>query len=433
MDPATIGLIGIGFLIIVIFSGVPVGVTLGLIGFGGFILILGPNIALSNMSLIPFATASRYSFAVIPLFLLMSVFVGRAGIGELAYNTARAWVGQIRGGLAMATVVACGLFAATSGSSLATAVAMGKVAYPEMKRMKYDSSLAIGCIAAGGSLGILIPPSIAFILIGILTEVSIGQLFIAGIIPGILEIIVYAATIWVLCRRFPHYGPAAPAVPFRKKMASVKDTWMVAVLFFGVIGGIYGGVFTPTEAGGVGAFGALLIGVTTRRLSRADIVDSIMETARHTAMIIVMLIGAFIFMRFLAYTRIPDIASTWVISLNLPPIIVIIVILFSFIIFGMFFDMYAVVILSTPVLFPIVLEMGFNPLWWGVLMCRMIEIGMVTPPFGINLFGLAGSSDVPLGIMYRGIIPFVVADIVIVALLVTFPILSTYLPSIMIS
>ena len=217
MDPVTVGILGIICLVILIFSGVPVGVTLGLIGFGGFILILGPDIALSCMSLIPFETASRYSFAVIPLFLLMSIFVGRSGIGELAYNTARSWVGHIRGGLAMATVVACGLFAATSGSSLATAVAMGKVAYPEMKRLKYDSSLAIGCIAAGGSLGLLIPPSMAFILIGILTEVSIGRLFIAGIIPGILEIVAYGLTIWIVCKRKPEYGPAVRKASFRQK------------------------------------------------------------------------------------------------------------------------------------------------------------------------------------------------------------------------
>ncbi len=260
MDPATVGLIGIFFLVIFIFGGVPVGVAMTVIGFGGFTAILGLDKALSNMALVPFSTVNRYSFAVIPLFLLMSVLVGRSGIGEDAYRAARAWVGHIKGGLAMATVCACGLFAATSGSSLATAVSMGQVAYPEMKKLKYDPKLAIGCIAAGGSLGLLIPPSMAFILIGILTEVSIGQLFMAGIIPGILEILAYGITIYIMCRINPAMGPVVGGVPFKKKIVAIKDTWMVAVLFVGVIGGIYGGVFTPTEAGGAGAFGALAIG-----------------------------------------------------------------------------------------------------------------------------------------------------------------------------
>jgi len=429
VDPATVGLIGILFLVMLIFAGVPFGVTLALVGFGGFIAILGPDKALSNMALIPFATVNRYSFAVIPLFLLMSVFVSRSGIGEDAYRTARAWVGHIKGGLAMATVVACGLFAATSGSSLATAVAMGQVAYPEMKKLNYSSRLSIGCIAAGGSLGLLIPPSMAFILIGILTEVSIGKLFMAGIIPGILEIVAYAMTIYIMCKRNPALGPSIEKLPFKKRIQSIKDTWMIAILFLGVIGGIYGGVFTPTEAGGAGAFGALIIGLATRRLNRGDLKFCFMDTARHTAMIIVMLIGAFVFMRFLAYTRIPNLASDWVVSLNLSPMLVITVILISFLFFGMFFDMYAVVILTTPILFPLIVDMGFDPIWWGVITCRMIEIGMVTPPFGINLFGLAASAEVPVGTMYRGVIPFVIADIVLVVLLVAFPILSTWIPS----
>lgn len=428
MDPATVGLVGIFFLVILIFAGVPVGVTMTIIGFGGFVAILGLDKALSSMALVPFATVNRYSFAVIPLFLLMSVFVGRSGIGEDAYRAARAWVGHIRGGLAMATVGACGLFAATSGSSLATAVSMGQVAYPEMKKLKYDPKLAIGCIAAGGSLGLMIPPSMAFILIGILTEVSIGKLFMAGIIPGLLEILAYGITIYIMCRRNPAMGPAVEAVPFKKKIVAIKDTWMIAVLFVGVIGGIYGGVFTPTEAGGAGAFGALSIGLITRRLSRKDIKASFMDTAKHTAMIIVMLIGAFVFMRFLAYTRIPNLASEWVVTLNLSPMIILVIILVSFLFFGMFFDMYAVVILTTPILFPIMMDMGFDPVWWGVIMCRMIEIGMITPPFGINLFGLSASANVPVGIMYRGVVPFIIADCFTVAALVAFPILSTFIP-----
>ena len=429
MDPAVVGLFGIALLIIFIFSGVPVGVTMGLIGFVGFIGILGLDKALANMSLIAFDTANHYNFAVIPLFLLMSVFVSRSGIGEDVYKAARTCVGHIKGGLAMATVVGCGLFAACSGSSLATAVAMGKVAFPEMKKLQYDPRLAIGCIAAGGSLGLMIPPSMAFILIGILTEVSIGKLFMAGIIPGILEVVAYAVTIYIMCKINPKMAPSVPNVPFLQKVKSLKYTWMVGILFFGVIGGIYGGVFTPTEAGAAGAFGALVLGLVTRRLNRSDLKVSFLDTARHASMIMVMVIGAFIFVRFLTYTRIPNIASQWIVSLNIPPMVILSIILVSFLFFGMFFDMYAVVILTTPILFPIMVDMGFDPIWWGVLMCRMIEIGMITPPFGINLFGLSASADVPVAVMYRGIIPFVIADCFIVAILVAFPILSTYIPN----
>ena len=429
MDPVMVGLMGIALLIVFIFSGVPVGVTMGLIGFGGLIGINGLNKALASMALITFDTANHYSFAVIPLFLLMSVFVSRSGIGEDVYRAARTCVGHIKGGLAMATVVGCGLFAACSGSSLATAVVMGKVAYPEMEKLGYDPKLAIGCIAAGGSLGLLIPPSMAFILIGILTEVSIGKLFMAGIIPGILEIVAYTITIYIMCKINPKAAPSVPNVPFLEKVKSLKYTWMVGVLFLAVIGGIYGGVFTPTEAGASGAFGALILGLVTRRLNRNDLKYSFLDTAKYASMIMVMVIGAFIFVRFLAYTRIPNLASLWIVSLNIPPLVILSFILVSFLIFGMFFDMYAVVVLTTPILFPIMMDMGFDPVWWGVIMCRMIEIGMITPPFGINLFGLASSAQVPVAIMYRGIIPFVITDCFIVAILVFFPILSTFLPN----
>jgi C4-dicarboxylate transporter DctM subunit len=429
MDPVTIGLIGIMVMVVLIFSGVNVGITLAVVGFGGVWAMVGPNIAFTNIYLTPFATCNRYDFAVVPLFLLMGTIVGQAGIGEDAYRTARAWVGHIKGGLAMATVVACGLFAATSGSSLATAVTMGKVAYPEMLKMKYDPSMAVGSIAAGGSLGLMIPPSMAFILIGILTEVSIGKLFLAGIIPGLLEVLVYCITIYVMCRINPAKGPTIERPPFRERAIILKRIWPVALIFFVVIGGIYGGIFTPTEAGGIGAFGVIVIGFSMRRLNIKGLSESFIDSGKHVGMIIVMLIGAFLFMQFLAFTQIPGLAAEWVASLSVPPIAVLLIILISFIFFGMFFDMWAVIILTAPILFPIMINIGYDPIWFGVIMCRMLEIGMITPPFGINLFGLAASADVPVATMYRGVIPFVLADIVIVAILVACPFLSTWIPN----
>jgi len=433
MSPVEIGLIGIAaILIFILFFGVQVGFILIFVGFAGVAMITGFNASLSGMAITAFDRATNYDIGVIPLFLLMSAFISRSEIGKEAYDTARAWIGQAKGGLAMATVGACGLFAACTGSSLAGAVTMGKVAYPEMKRLNYDSKLSVGCIAAGGTLGILIPPSMGFILIGILTELSIGQLFIAGIIPGVLEILFYMATIYILCRFNPRLGPASARTTVKEKIFSLKLTWPVAILFLLIIGGIYGGVFTPTEAGAVGAFGAVVISLARRQLTRAGIFEALVETARIAAMILTLIIGAFVFNGFLAVTRIPYVASEFIVALGLNRYIILAIILFIYIILGMVFDIHAILILTIPILFPTVVALGFHPIWYGVLMVRIIEIGMVTPPFGINLFGLAGVIDVDVGTLYRGIIPFVIADICHVALLIAIPALSTFLPSIMI-
>lgn len=428
MDPVIVGFIGIAAMVILIFAGINVGVVLALVGFGGFVAILGFEKAFQNMYIIPFSTCLSYEFAVVPLFMLMGTVVGQSNIGEDGYYSARTWIGHVRGGLAMATVCGCGLFAATSGSSMATAVTMGKVAYPEMRKMNYEPTMAIGCIAAGGSLGIMIPPSMAFVLIGILTEVSIGKLFLAGIIPGIIEIVVYCIVIFILCSFNPAMGPAIPRARWTERFIALRKIWPILTLFLVVIGGIYGGVFTPTEAGGIGVLGAVVIGLLMRRLNVKSLSSSFMEAARSIGMIIVMLIGAYIFMRFLAYTRIPALAAEWVVNLGLPPFIVLLVIVISFIFLGMFFDMWAVIILTVPILFPMMISIGYNPLWFGVIMCRMLEIGMITPPFGLNLFGLAATAEVPAGTMYRGVIPFVIGDLIIVAILIAFPVLSTFIP-----
>jgi len=431
LDRTAIGLIGIVVLMILLFLGVHIGFALILVGFIGFALVGGINPALANVALVSFDKINSFHFAVIPLFLLMSSFVSEGGSAKEAYETVRTWIGHVKGGLAMATVGACGLFAACSGSSLAGAVTMGKVAYPEMKRSDYGPSLASGCIAAGGTLGILIPPSIGFIIVGILTELSIGRLFMAGIIPGILEIVFYFVTIYILCRINPELGPTAPRTTVRQKIGSIKLTWPVVLLFFLIVGGIYRGVFTPTEAGGIGAFGALGIGLLRGRLSRSGFNESLIEASKMAALIIILMVGAFMFNAFLAITRIPFVASEIIVGLGLSKHIVLFIILLFYVILGMFFDIYAILILTIPIIFPTIEALGFDPIWYGVIMVRVVEIGLITPPFGINLFGLIGTIDVTASTLYRGVIPFFIADVLHVILLIAVPSLCTFIPSMM--
>ncbi len=431
MNPVTIGLIGIGILIVLMFGGVYISVSMALVGFIGTILIAGSIPALANMYIIPFGTVNDFTFAVLPLFILMGELINFCGIARGAYEATRAWVGQLRGGLAMASVAACGLFAATSGSSMATAVVMGRVAYPEMKRFNYASTLASGCLAAGGSVGVMIPPSLPFVLIGVLTDTSIGRLFIAGILPGITEILFYMITIFIMCRINPSLGPKGPNIPFKQKVSHLGNTWPIAVVFLIVVGGIYGGVFTPTEAGAIGVIGVLLIGLGTRKLSRSGFTTSLSTTVRMAGMMTFLLISAFILNNFLAVSRLPFVTSEFIVHLGLNRYVVLGAILILYIILGCFFDIIPIIVLTVPILFPVIEAMGFNPVWYGVLMVRIAEMGFVTPPLGINMFVLSGVIGIPVGTIYRGVLPFVIADCFHIAFLVAVPEVALFLPNIM--
>ena len=432
MTPLTIGYIGIAILIILLFSGIHIGVVMGLIGFLGMAYISGWDAGLAVLKTVPYTTFANYGMSVVPLFILMGTLCFYAGISKDLYETVHRWLGHLRGGLAMASVGACAAFASVSGSSLATAATMGTVALPEMKRYKYDPALAAGCIAAGGSIGILIPPSVPLIIYGILANQSIGKLFMAGIIPGILEAVFYIVTIYILCKRSPLMGPQGPRTSFLEKIVSLKATWGVLLLFVVVIGGIYFGVFSPTEAAGVGACGSCIFALSRRRLDWLNFKASIVSSLKTTAMIFVIFLGAMVLGYFLAVTRLPFELAAFVGGLPLNRYVILAFILVVYLLLGCIMDSLAMILLTVPIFFPLITALGFDPIWFGVIIVRAAEIGLITPPVGLNVFVIKGiTEDIPMYTIFRGIIPFFIADICHVALLVAVPQIATFLPSLM--
>jgi C4-dicarboxylate transporter, DctM subunit len=429
MSPEIVGLIGIGIMLILMFLEMNIGLAMAFAGFAGTIYLFGPGKAMAMLSTVPYSSVASYMTSALPMFLFMGAIVTNTGVGADLYQTGYKLLGQLRGGLGMATVIACGGFAAICGSSMATAVTIGKVALPEMQKYKYNPRLAAGVVAAGGTLGILIPPSLGFILYAILTQQSIAKLFMAGLLPGILQVILYIVLVFVLCRIYPSLGPSGPTTTTKEKIVSLKYTWTVVVLFVVVIGGIYGGVFTATEAGAVGVFGALLISFFSRKLTAKNLRAAVLQTGETTAMLLMILVGGFILNYFMAASGAPAAIGTFITSLHLSKYAILAAIIVMYLILGMFMDANGALVLTTPVIFPVIMELGFDPIWYGVIMVRLIEIGMITPPVGMNVFALAGVSGIPMGTIFRGILPFICADIVHVAILVAFPAISLLLPS----
>ncbi len=431
MSVELIGIIGILVLMVFLFLGMWLGFAMAFVGFIGLVLVMGFDGAVTVMATIPYTRSAFYSISALPLFTFMGVVVGDSGIGNDLYNTAHKWFGRLPGGLAISTVFASGGFAAITGSSSASIVTLGSVAIPEMKKFRYNDKLASGVVAAGGTIGILIPPSLGFILYAILTEESIGQLFMAGIIPGILEILFYVATIFILCAINPHYGPRGPKTSIIQKIYSLKTTWPVLILFLLVIGGIYGGIFTPTEAGAIGAVGSVVIVFAMRRMGLASFIRSTMDAVKLIGMIFVLVVGAFVFAHFLAMTKLPFYLSDLVVGISVNRYMALLVIVFLYIILGMFLEIFSCIVLTVPILFPTIQALGFDPIWFGVIMVRVMEIGLITPPIGMNVFMLGGVTKMPLETIFRGIIPFFIADILHVFLLILFPQLSLWLPQTM--
>ncbi len=435
MEPIVVGYIGIGLLVILLFSGLHIGVVMGLLGFAGMVIVSGWSAGLGVLKTVPYSTFASYDFTVIPLFVLMGEFCFHGDISGDLYSAAHKFLGGLRGGLAMATIGACAAFAAVCGSSMATAATMSTVALPEMKKHNYDMGLATGTLAAGGTIGILIPPSVIMVVYGMITEQSIGQLFLAGFIPGILQAILFIMVIAFVCWRNPKLGPNGPSSTILEKFKSLKNTWIVLLLFLLVIGGIYKGVFSPTEGAGMGAAGAFIFALARRKLSWKKFVKSLTSTVKTSGMIFFILLGAMILGYFFAVTRLPNEFANLVSSLPVSRYIVWVFVVILYLILGCLMDSLAMVLLTVPILYPMMCGrtgLGFDPIWFGIMLVIVVEIGMITPPVGMNVFVIKGMApEVPTYTIFRGIVPFLIVDIFQVALLTAFPIIVLWLPRVM--
>ncbi|QTA80099.1 C4-dicarboxylate TRAP transporter large permease protein [Desulfonema limicola] len=425
------GLIGIMILLVFILARMNIGISMGLVGFLGFAYVAGFTPALGVLKTVPYTTFSEHGLSVIPLFLLMGAFAFHSGMSEDLFDAVYKWLGHFRGGVAMATIVACACFAAISGSSLATAATLGAIALPEMKKYKYDDGLATGAVAAGGSVGILIPPSVILIIYGIITEQSIGKLFLAGFIPGIMEAVFYIFTIGYLTYFKPEHGPRGPKTTFKEKLKSLKKAWEVFFLFFLVIGGIYKGIFTPTEAAGVGAFGTFFFSLVKGKMTWKNLKESLSSTVETTGMLFLVILGAMIFGYFLSVTRLPMEFASTVAGLPVNRYVVLGFILLIVLFLGCVMDSMAIVLLTIPVFYPLILKLNFDPIWFGILVVRVTEMGLITPPVGLNVFIIKGISGVPIGTIFRGVIPHLIADFIQVLVLIMFPQIVLWLPSLM--
>lgn len=432
MDPTTVGLIGLAILVIVLFSRMPVAFVMGLLGVIGFIYVVSFEGGMRMLAKDFFDVFGSYSLTVVPLFILMGQITFHAGISSRLFDTAYKLIGHLPGGLAMAAIAACAGFAAICGSTNAAAATMGTVALPEMKRYNYDMVLATGTIAAGGSLGILIPPSVIFIVYGILTEQSIGRLFIAGIVPGILLTILFVLAIYIWVKLKPDIAPRGPKTTLKEKIKSLAGVGDTLILFVLVMGGLFAGFFTPTEAGAIGAGGAILLGFIRRRLTWKGFIQAALESTRISCMVLVIVAGATMFGHFLAITRIPYALATWVSELAMPNYLVMAFIIFLYLLGGAFIDALALILLTISIFYPVVTAMGYDPIWFGVIIVLVTQMGVITPPVGVNVYIVSGiAKDVPLMSIFRGAVPFLIAIILCSLILIPFPQIALFLPNLM--
>lgn len=431
LHPHMIGIIGIvGFLILAVL-GLPIAFSFATMGFIGIALLQGLSAGLYALGEAPYQETASYVLSTIPLFVLMGQFAFHSGISGDLFLSAYKWMGRLPGGLALATTLSCTGFAACTGSSVASAATMGTIAFPEMQKYNYSPRLGAGAIAAGGTLGILIPPSTIFIIYGIITETSIGDLFIAGIIPGIMMSLLFCLLIYFMCRRNPALGPPSQSFTWKERFASLKGIWGMLVLFLIVILGLYFGVFAPSEAGAIGAFGALAIALIRGRLNRGNTVSAVVETIRISCFSLFVLVGAMLFNTFIAMTGVPRMLSDWVTGLPFSPFVILIIICAFYIPLGTVIDCLPMILLTMPFVFPIIEGFEFSPVWFGVLVCVLGELSLITPPVGINIYVVQGVTKVPLHDVAKGILPFALVFVLGIALLIAFPQISLFLPNTM--
>ncbi len=430
MSPDAVAVIGFVVLFILMLLRVPVGMAMGLVGVSGYAYLVGAGPALKLVGQTSMRTVTDYTFGVIPMFILMGAFVYVSGVSRELFRAANMLVGHLRGGLGFATVVACGGFAAISGSSVATAATFSAVAYPEMRRYGYPQSFSTGVIAAGGTLGAMLPPSTVLAVYGIITQQDIGKLFIAGVLPGILAMSMYVLTIAAIVMLRPKFLPAGMPSSLGERLRGLRDIWAPLVLFAFVIGGLYGGVFTPTEAGGVGASGAFILGVVRRRLSWAQTREALLLATRTAAAVFTVLIGALLFGYFLTITQTPQKVTEFLTGLGVGNYGVLALIMLMYLALGCLMDAMAMIILTVPIIFPVVTALGFDPIWFGVIIVMTVELGLIHPPVGMNVFVIKSVvKDVSFTTIFKGVLPFVATDILRLVLLISFPVIATYLPS----
>jgi tripartite ATP-independent transporter DctM subunit len=430
MSTDAVAVTGFVTLFVLMLLRVPIGMAMGLVGVAGFGYLTSGGPALKIVGHTTMRTVTDFNYAVVPLFLLMGSFATTSGMSRELFRAANAFIGHLRGGLGIATILACGGFAAICGSSVATAATFSRVAYPEMRRFNYPQSFATGVIAAGGTLGIMIPPSTVLAIYGIITEQDIGKLFIAGVIPGTLAVTMYAVTVTIIGYVRPGFLPSGPRAPWNERFESLKSIWATLLLFAFVIGGLYGGLFTATEAAGAGAGGAFIIGLVRGRLSKDDILRCLLETTRTTAAVFTILIGALLFGYFLTITQTPQKVTAFLTGLGIGNYGVLVLILIMYLVLGCLMDSLAMIILTVPIIFPVIKQMGFDPIWFGVVVVMVVELGLIHPPVGMNIFVIKSVlEDVKISTIFYGVMPFILTDILRLAIIVAFPILATWLPS----
>ncbi len=432
MDPIVVGLLGVVALLVLLFLGMNIGFTMVVVGFFGYMILTTMGGAMGLFASVPFTTVNNYGLSVIPLFVLMGQFAFYAGISQDLYTFCNKWIGRVPGGLASATIVACAFFAAICGSATATTATLGVVCLPEMRKYNYKDELACGSIAAGGTLGILIPPSTGFILYAIQAEESIGTMFAAGILPGIFLAAVYVMTIIILVKKNPALAPRAEKVSLAEKLKAIKGVIAILILFVIVLGGIFAGIFTANEGAAIGAFGALLFMIGKKRFSWENLKKSCMDTLRTSGMIFMIMIGAYVFGYFLTLSRLPIMLAETVAGSNVPDFLVVIAILAIYAVLGCFVDSLPLIVLLTPIFLPIINDMGFSPVWFGVLMVMIMQLGLITPPVGMCVYVMKGiAKDVSLGRIFKGVAPFVVALVIAVIIVALVEPLSLGLPRLM--